>query len=94
MEKEKHILKHAEPQTCWQLSSYVTWQTAQLQIRGIHTDPPSLEEVGKAIQKFRNGHSAGPDGIPSKLVKGALEPVNIGPHQLSLNIWASGKVSA
>lgn len=46
------------------------------------------------IRKLCKGSTAGPDGIPPELLKGALEPVSIGLHQLFLKVWASGKVPA
>lgn len=40
-------------------------------------DEPMLAEVATAIKKLRNGRTAGSDGVPPELLKGATGPVSL-----------------
>lgn len=53
---------------------------------GLAVDPPTLEEVTKAVKQLKNGKSAGKDGLPAKLFKhGSLRTIEI-LHQIILRI--------
>jgi len=56
------------------------------------TDEPSLDEVTRAISKLRNGRAAGPDGIPSELLKCAIGPVSRALHSLFCQVWRTGLI--
>ncbi|XP_073811910.1 cytochrome P450 6a22-like [Musca autumnalis] len=42
--------------------------------RDVNTDPPTYEEVLRALKSLKNGKAAGPDNIPSELLKGFNNP--------------------
>lgn len=81
------LLNHTPAERCAELCDLASYISADP-----GTDLPSLKEARKAIQKLWDGHATGPDGIPHKLLKGALEPVSTGLFQLFLKVWASGSL--
>jgi len=58
----------------------------------ISVDEPTLDEVAHAISKLRNGHAAGPDGIPPELLRCAISPVSRALHSLFIQVWRSGRI--
>jgi len=47
-----------------------------------------------AISKLKNGHAAGPDGIPPESLKSAIGPVAKALHALFIKVWRSGCIPA
>ncbi|XP_073815949.1 uncharacterized protein [Musca autumnalis] len=43
--------------------------------RDVNTDPPTYEEVLRALKSLKSGKAAGPDNIPSELLKYGAEPI-------------------
>jgi len=58
----------------------------------VNIDAPTLAEVRAAVKKLKNGRAAGNDGIPTELLKCALEPISTALHRLFLLVWKTGKV--
>ena len=53
----------------------------------ITVDPPTKEEIKKAIMLLKNGKSAGPDGIPAEVLKADLQTSVDMLHPLFTRIW-------
>ncbi|XP_038117204.1 uncharacterized protein LOC119769300 [Culex quinquefasciatus] len=54
---------------------------------GIAVDPPTLEDVEKAVKELKNAKSAGKDGLPAELFKhGSARMIEI-LHQIVQRIW-------
>ena len=51
-------------------------------------EPPTQEEVKKAINELKNGKAAGKDGIPAELLKAGSDRLYYAIHQTILRIWA------
>jgi Reverse transcriptase (RNA-dependent DNA polymerase) len=60
--------------------------------RSIDTDPPTLDEVRRAIEKLKNGRAAGGDGITPELLKCAPVPIANALHALFCKVWETGRV--
>jgi len=62
----------------------------------ISSDPPTIEEVAKAIRNVKNGRAAGPDYIHPELLTCAVGPISSILHALFLKVflWSSGLVPA
>ncbi|XP_039452865.2 uncharacterized protein LOC120431811 [Culex pipiens pallens] len=54
---------------------------------GKAVDPPTLEEVAKAVKELKNGKSAGKDGLPAELFKHGSTRMTEILHQIILRIW-------
>ncbi|GBM53760.1 hypothetical protein AVEN_145332-1 [Araneus ventricosus] len=60
-------------------------------IKDEDSPPPSIDEVILAIKKLKTNRSAGPDNIPSELLK-VNEPVLVDVlHKILVKIWESEK---
>jgi len=58
----------------------------------ISVDPPSLDEVEKAIGKLKPGRAAGADGIPPELLLKGGPAVVAWLHALIVSIWRTGNI--
>nr|XP_042906426.1 uncharacterized protein LOC122270970 [Parasteatoda tepidariorum] len=56
-------------------------------LRDVDNPPPSIDEVIMAIKKLRNNRSAGPDCIPSELLKTGEPQFIDAIHKLLIEIW-------
>ena len=61
--------------------------------RSIDTDPPTVDEVRRSIEKLKNGRAAGGDGITPELLKCAPVPIANALHALFCKVWETGRVS-
>lgn len=55
---------------------------------GQAVEPPTQEEVKKAISELKNGKAAGKDGIPAELLKAGSERLHDEIHRIILRIWS------
>ena len=58
------------------------------------SDAPSLNEVRDSMALLKNWRAAGPDGIPSELLKCETETISNTLLSLILMVWKEGKVPA
>ena len=60
------------------------------------TTPPdantTVDEVIAVINRVRNGHAPGSDGIPAELLKCAIEPAARTLHFLFIHVWRMGHI--
>ena len=56
-------------------------------ILDINCDPPTIEEIKRAIRKQKSGKAAGSDYIPPKALKADIETTSLALHSLFTNIW-------
>ncbi|XP_058064632.1 uncharacterized protein LOC131214270, partial [Anopheles bellator] len=54
---------------------------------GKAVDPPSMDEVKKAVKELKNCKAAGKDGIPAELFKVGSEKLLCALHRLMLKVW-------
>jgi len=52
---------------------------------------PTLHEVEKALESVRSGKAAGPDGLPTELLKLGGDSVVKAMHKIITSIWNTGK---
>ena len=60
----------------------------------ICTDPPSKEEITKAIKSMKPGKAAGIDGIQAELLKADMGTATEELHSLFIDIWEENKIPA
>ena len=60
----------------------------------IQTDPPTLEEIRRAISKLKYGRASGWDNIAQEMLRCASEPFARGLHVLFQKVWETGRVQA
>ena len=60
----------------------------------IDCDPPTKDEIRKAIIQFKNGKSAGPDGIPAEALKANITVSVEMLHPLFQKIWKEEDIPA
>ena len=56
------------------------------------SEPPTLEEVSKAVSLMKNNKAAGPDNIPAEIFKSGGPLLIFQLHQLILKIWESEEI--
>jgi len=64
----------------------------QLEDLDISTDPPSEEEIMKAIKSMKSGKAAGIDGIQAELLKVDIHTATVTLHGLFKDIWEENKI--
>ncbi|XP_055533253.1 uncharacterized protein LOC129723146 isoform X2 [Wyeomyia smithii] len=55
---------------------------------GQAVEPPSIDEVKKAVKELRNCKAAGKDGIPAELFKVGSEQLYRAIHRIMLRVWS------
>ena len=53
----------------------------------LNTEKPSQEEIGKAIQKQKNGKAPGPDGIPAQILKADVNTSTQMLYEIFEKVW-------
>ena len=56
-------------------------------ILDINCDPPTIEEIKRAIRKQKSGKAAGSDYIPPEALKADIETTSLALHSLFTKIW-------
>ena len=59
---------------------------------GQAVEPPTQEEVKKAISELKNGKAAGKDGIPAELLKAGSERLHDEIFRIILRIWSDDQL--
>ncbi|XP_076101178.1 uncharacterized protein LOC143070963 [Mytilus galloprovincialis] len=85
VEHFKAVLNRPEPINEFQ-------EAPQLEELDINTDPPSKEEITKAIKSMKSGKAAGIDGLQAELLKADINTATAILHDLFKDIWEENKI--
>jgi hypothetical protein len=85
VEHFRAVLNRPEPTIAFQ-------GTPQLEDLDISSDPPSEEEIMKAIKSMKSRKAAGIDGIQAELLKVDIHTATVTLHGLFKDIWEENKI--
>lgn len=55
-------------------------------------EPPTIEELSKAVDKLPSGKATGKDGIPAEIIKSGKSSLLVPLHKLLTQCWNKGSV--
>ena len=76
------------------LPSFSMQSTECCEDTAIQMDPPTLDEIRRAISKLKCGRTSGWDNIGPEMLRCASEPIARGLHVLFWKVWETGQVPA